>query len=512
MNNLFLALLFLLLANSIHSQNCYSSKYKNELKYCYIVKNKSGSKPKPFHIVQVLYTLSLEDGTVISSYTDTANSFDFILDNDEVLPGWNLAVKMMRTGERMRFSIPPHMAYKNASVGKIKPNSVLILEITLLGHYSAFYTELNNIREIDDNGLKYKIFSKKNNLDTIIPGNYILFNYTAYTINSSGKRNIFDSSKNSNAIIQYGVNNLIPGLEQGISKMKVGDFATFVIPPHLAYGNKRMKLIPPNSTLGFDIQIREQINPFNEYTDSCVFSNDSSYMYTYFKKHNNKQCELNDLIHLNLVGYYHLDNGVKKIFESSYEKNKPFSFRLNKFVENPAWYSLLLSSSQGDRGLLKIPFQFARMELKKLIPENKDVYFEFEIVNITKPNYYSQPFVDSIFTENGIELFFKSKSNQNNKSLDTSSTIVIDYLAYYLDSLNTIQVFDSTKDRKKPFQFKYKPDEVIEGLYAAMQYLGVGDRAKIIIPYKFAYGTKGFPPTIPPQQDLIFDIEVLDID
>jgi FK506-binding protein 1 len=39
--------------------------------------------------------------------------------------------------------------------------------------------------------------------------------------------------------------------------------------------------------------------------------------------------------------------------------------------------------------------------------------------------------------------------------------------------------------------------------------LSIGERAKIVIPPKFAYKDKGFPGLIPPNATLIFDVELI---
>jgi FKBP-type peptidyl-prolyl cis-trans isomerase len=42
--------------------------------------------------------------------------------------------------------------------------------------------------------------------------------------------------------------------------------------------------------------------------------------------------------------------------------------------------------------------------------------------------------------------------------------------------------------------------------------LGKGGKAKLVIPYFQAYGKMGRPGAIPPYSDLVFDIEIVNLD
>ena len=68
----------------------------------------------------------------------------------------------------------------------------------------------------------------------------------------------FDSSydRGEPFSFQIGLRQVIEGWETGIIGMKVGGKRTLIIPPELGYGKRGAgKLIPPNSTLIFDIEI-----------------------------------------------------------------------------------------------------------------------------------------------------------------------------------------------------------------------------------------------------------------
>ncbi len=80
----------------------------------------------------------------------------------------------------------------------------------------------------------------------------------------SAKGNKFDSSKKKpfrpNPIIfnfKIGKGLLIPGWELGLLKMKKGSKRCLVVPYQLAYGHRSYNMIPPYSTLIFEIELIE---------------------------------------------------------------------------------------------------------------------------------------------------------------------------------------------------------------------------------------------------------------
>ena len=71
--------------------------------------------------------------------------------------------------------------------------------------------------------------------------------------------------------------------------------------------------------------------------------------------------------------------------------------------------------------------------------------------------------------------------------------------------------FDASWDGNRPgqaFQFPLGGGQVIPGWDQGVVGMREGGRRKLIIPPELAYGAQGFPPDIPPNAALIFDIDL----
>jgi peptidylprolyl isomerase len=69
----------------------------------------------------------------------------------------------------------------------------------------------------------------------------------------------FDSSWSRGKPFQcvIGTGRVIKGWDQGIMGMQVGGKRKLLVPAHLAYGERTMGKIPPNSNLSFEIELLE---------------------------------------------------------------------------------------------------------------------------------------------------------------------------------------------------------------------------------------------------------------
>jgi FKBP-type peptidyl-prolyl cis-trans isomerase len=117
-----------------------------------------------------------------------------------------------------------------------------------------------------DSGIKYAI-TKDSDKGYPRQGDIVAVEYTGYLSNGV----IFDATHSegkSNALLfKLGSTAVIPGLNQMIMEMKVGQKVQAIIPPELAFGDKGICLengeclVKPGSTLVYDILLKKSSIP-----------------------------------------------------------------------------------------------------------------------------------------------------------------------------------------------------------------------------------------------------------
>jgi FKBP-type peptidyl-prolyl cis-trans isomerase len=71
--------------------------------------------------------------------------------------------------------------------------------------------------------------------------------------------------------------------------------------------------------------------------------------------------------------------------------------------------------------------------------------------------------------------------------------------------------FDSSLDRGRPFVFPLGRGRVIQGWDLGVAGMKVGGKRKLLIPAKLGYGKRGAGDAIPPNANLVFEVELLSV-
>ena len=110
-----------------------------------------------------------------------------------------------------------------------------------------------------------------------------------------------------------------------------------------------------------------------------------------------------------------------------------------------------------------------------------------------------------VTTESGLQYEIILSSNNENKPQETD-TVTVHYHGTLIDGT----VFDSSIERGETISFPL--NMVIPGWTEALQLMNVGDKWKLTIPSKLAYGERGEPRAgIGPNSTLIFEVELIKI-
>jgi len=83
---------------------------------------------------------------------------------------------------------------------------------------------------------------------------------------------------------------------------------------------------------------------------------------------------------------------------------------------------------------------------------------------------------------------------------------------HYVGVLEDGTKFDSSLDRGQPFQFTLGVGQVIQGWDLGVVGMKIGEVRKLYIPSAYGYGEQGAGSSIPPNANLIFEVELLGLE
>jgi len=108
-------------------------------------------------------------------------------------------------------------------------------------------------------------------------------------------------------------------------------------------------------------------------------------------------------------------------------------------------------------------------------------------------------------TSSGVE--YDDLQKGTGEAATRGDSVTVHYTGWLLDGTK----FDSSKDAGEPFTFKLGAGEVIKGWDEGVAGMKVGGKRKLWIPAELAYGRRGAPPEIPPNAELVFEVEMVQV-
>jgi FKBP-type peptidyl-prolyl cis-trans isomerase len=350
-------------------------------------------------------------------------------------------------------------------------------------------------------GLITKVFTQGRGERTPKRYDQVRVHFTSW--NTKGK--LSDSSEKRGGPTVFDLQQVIPGLAEGITLMKVGEQRRLWIPDHLGYPGRPGS---PRGMMVFDVELLAIIDgkpPLPPPDDVAAPPADakrtaSGLAYKLLEEtEGTDKPNPWDRVTLRYAGW----TSDGEMFDSSQRYDEPPSFDLGDVM--PGWTEGVQLLTVGERARFWIPEALAHAG--KPGPPRGMLVFDIELVSIERrpeppraPKQLAAPPKDAKRTASGLAYRFLVHAKGTTKPT-ASSHVRVSYSGWTSDG----ELFDSSVVRGKPATFSL--DSVIAGWSEGLQLMTEGDKALFWIPEKLAYAGK---PAGPPGM-LVFEVELLEI-
>jgi len=193
-----------------------------------------------------------------------------------------------------------------------------------------------------------------------------------------------------------------------------------------------------------------------------------------------------------------LNNG--KIVDGNQLLNrKSLPFIIGYGMQTKGWDIALKELKVGDFARILIPSPLARGEVgvKGLIPKNADNYLYIRILEKVNP----------IRTIDGCKVWLFEENKSNTIKFNRNNRIVM----HAMVSTPSSPLFVNTYRQNKPFSFQFSDNGVVPGLKKSLINSKKADRMYILVPSKEAYGSEGYLDFVKPNEDVFYNIFVMDV-
>uniref|UniRef100_A0A8C5U4E5 peptidylprolyl isomerase n=1 Tax=Malurus cyaneus samueli TaxID=2593467 RepID=A0A8C5U4E5_9PASS len=210
--------------------------------------------------VRYHYNGTLLDGTPFDSSYSKGSTYDTYVGTGWLIKGMDQGLLGMCAGEKRSIIIPPFLAYGEKGYGTVIPPQASLV-------FSVLLVDFHNPK---DGVFLEHLEVPKSCKRRAVTGDFVRYHYNGTLMDGT----LFDSSYSRNQTYNtyIGKGYIIPGMDQGLQGVCMGEQRRVVIPPHLAYGeNGAGEKIPGSAVLIFDVHVIDFHNPADPVEIQTVF-------------------------------------------------------------------------------------------------------------------------------------------------------------------------------------------------------------------------------------------------
>ncbi|MFN2244751.1 MAG: FKBP-type peptidyl-prolyl cis-trans isomerase [Anaerolineae bacterium] len=216
------------------------------------------------------------------------------------------------------------------------------------------------------------------------PGDVVTINYRASLEDGTEIDNSYDTGQPVS--FPVGQNVVIPGWDEGVALMHVGEKAQLVVPPELAFGESEGAggLVPPNSTIVFEVELLSIQEGAPEaptlVEEGDYMTTESGLQYYDIEVGDGATPETGQAVTVHYTGW--LEDGTK--FDSSLDRGQPFTFSIGLGQVIAGWDEGVATMKVGGKRQLRIPPElgYGEQGAAGVIPPNATLIFEVELLDV----------------------------------------------------------------------------------------------------------------------------------
>uniref|UniRef100_UPI00358FBCA2 peptidyl-prolyl cis-trans isomerase FKBP9-like isoform X2 n=2 Tax=Myxine glutinosa TaxID=7769 RepID=UPI00358FBCA2 len=411
-------------------------------------------------------------GQLLSSSYDRNHTLNVFVGVGELVPELDQVLLGMCVNEKRHISIPSSPTIKTQGYGiPLSLGSIVKLELLV--------TDVWNLVDAVQVQTLYRPHQCNR---TVQVSDYVRYHYNGSLLDGS----LFDTSSWQNKTYNsyVGTGWLIPGVDNGIRGMCVGEQRHIIVPPFFAYGEHGADAaVPPNATLVFDILLLDLHNP-----------HDRVAVQSYHVPHTcNRRTVAGDFVRYHYNGS--LLDGTN--FDSSYLKDKTYDTYLGKGYIIAGMEEGLLGVCMGEHRRLTIPPHLAYGEagIVNKIPGSAAIVVHVLMVDFHNP------------TDN-VNIETQHLPEECSHHVHKGDFVGMHYNTSLLDGTKLY----SSRTTGWTYEAIVGTGQLIPGLDQGLMGMCLGERRQLIIPPHLGFGEKGIEGEVPGSAVLRFEVELVQLE